>query len=1378
MSSPSPSADRNLIFGLLALQMDFLSSEQLLDALHAWMRRKTTPIGEILRERGLLNERRLELLHGMVEEHVAQHGGDPHASLAALRVEASVRQDLSRIDDSDVQASLASLPATPDTCDDAALDSAAILPTAAPAASGIAGVRFRRLREHARGGLGEVFVAVDSELNREVALKEIQDRFADHPDARARFLREAEVTGKLEHPGVVPVYGLGLYPDGRPYYAMRFIRGESMQEAIRRFHGSRSREPSGTVESAARLAAPTFDSLEFRELLGRFVAVCNAVAYAHSRGVIHRDLKPANVMLGEYGETLVVDWGLARVMDQPTGEQTTAERPVELGSGSATAPTQMGQVVGTPAYMPPEQAEGRHDRVGMASDVFALGGTLYALLTGAAPYSGADVLAKARRGEVVPARQRNASVPAALEAVCQKAMANRPENRYPKAQVLAEEVQRWLAGEPVTAWPEPLSVKAGRWVRKNRVLASATAAAAVVALVLATAGSVWLQQQKEQQRLERLAQREKAGVQAKAGLKQVEELRQQYRFAAAATVLAQVRVWAEQAADGELDAAVEQAQGDLDLARELDDVRQKAVLPVEGKWNTRWLRAEYARVLLKHGLDVLAGDSGAGVERIQSSAVRESIVAALEDWAWAESDARKKQRLLQVANSADEPDKWRQTVREAVARGNRERLRQLAREVEADELNPSVVVLLALALGYEDKEATALLRRMQRAQAHDFWVNFHLGISLHKQKKDQEAAECFLLTVALRPDSAPAYTHLGLALRDQGKLDEAIDCYRKAILLDPKYAAAHNNLGVALHDQGKVDEAIDCYRQAILLDPKDALPHNNLGNALKAKGKLGEAIDCYRKAILLRPKFAAAHTHLGNALLAKGKVDEAFDCFHKAIRLDPNDAHAHDNLGVALKAQGKVDEAIDCHRKAILLDPKYAEAHSNLGNALKNQGKLDEAIDCHRKAIEIDPKYATAHYNLGTTLLRTGKVDEAIDCLRQAIRLDPKYAKAHNNLGTALLRTGKVDEAFDCYRKGILLDPKDAVAHHNLGNALRVKGKLDEAITCYRQAVLLDPKDALAHSDLGAALADTGKVDEAIEYLRKAIRLDPKLARAHNNLGNALKAKGKVDEAIDCYREAIRLDSKFANAHYSLGNTLLGKGKVDEAIDCLRTAIQLDPKDAVAHGALGQALLRQGKFSEAQKSLRRCLTLLPPGHPNRGLTLKLVQQCQQFLAADPKLQAFLAGKGAPADAAGQVQMADLAQQPYKRLYLTSARLYRDAFARQPSLADAHRYNAACAALAGTGQGKDAAGLDDAQRASWRQQALDWLAADRARLADLAKKAAGRPAVRQQLRRWLKDPDLAGVRDEPAMARLPEKERERWRKLWADVAALLKNVEQE
>jgi tRNA A-37 threonylcarbamoyl transferase component Bud32 len=181
--------------------------------------------------------------------------------------------------------------------------------------------RFRILRKHAEGALGQVSVALDEELHREVALKEIKERLADNPESRARFLVEAEITGRLEHPGIVPIYSLGIRANGRPFYAMRLIRGQSLKDAIAEFHGG-FQPPSANATGAAALvrqAGPAFDSLEFRQLLGRFTAVCNAIAYAHSSGVLHRDIKPGNIMLGNYGETLVVDWGLAKAQKITNG---------------------------------------------------------------------------------------------------------------------------------------------------------------------------------------------------------------------------------------------------------------------------------------------------------------------------------------------------------------------------------------------------------------------------------------------------------------------------------------------------------------------------------------------------------------------------------------------------------------------------------------------------------------------------------------------------------------------------------------------------------------------------------------------------------------------------------------------------------------------------------------------------------------------------------------------------------------------------------------------------------------------------------------------------------------------------------------------------
>lgn len=344
-------------------------------------------------------------------------------------------------------------------------------------------IRYRSLRPHAKGGLGEVFLALDEELGREVALKEIQSRHADRPESRARFLVEAEVTGGLEHPGIVPVYGLGQYADGRPYYAMRFIRGRTLKDAIEAYH-----------DSEAHKCDPGERALELRALLNRLIDVCNALAYAHTRGVLHRDIKPANIMLGGFGETLVVDWGLAKTLDRPDAPREGELGPLRpLSAGASGTGTMYGSTVGTPNFMSPEQASGALDQLGPASDVYSIGATLYTILTGRPPFHEpqlALLLSKVREGLFPRPRTINRQVPPALEAICLKAMARLPEDRYPNARALADDLEHWLADEPVSVYREPWTARLARWARRHKTLVTTAVALVLTALVALAIGTV------------------------------------------------------------------------------------------------------------------------------------------------------------------------------------------------------------------------------------------------------------------------------------------------------------------------------------------------------------------------------------------------------------------------------------------------------------------------------------------------------------------------------------------------------------------------------------------------------------------------------------------------------------------------------------------------------------------------------------------------------------------------------------------------------------------------------------------------------------------------------------------------------------------------
>ena len=570
------SADRNLLFGILALQMDFISRNQLIEAMNGWMLDKSKTLGELLVKREHLATANCQLLESLVDAHVAQHGGQAEASLASLPVAASVAKELNELGDPDVQSIVqytiiqtpeelsAGSGATGAGAADVTVD--AHSPAAEPAH--VESVeerpetgdgdphqtiqqtliqppvenesRYRILRPFAEGGLGQVSIAMDEELNREVAFKEIKLRHVRNESARSRFVVEAEVTGGLEHPGIVPVYGFGEFDDGRPYYAMRFIRGETLLDALLQFHemewnetatgetADESAEASADTSSDSTRASSTTkakagessvaysQNLEFRGLINHFIDVCHAIEYAHSRSVLHRDLKPANIMLGNYGETLVVDWGLAKASGttEPTAD---GELPLNPASGSHSAATQAGSLIGTPSFMSPEQAEGRIEQLGPASDVYSLGATLFQVLTGQPP-AGArpghrtseklavtELLKRVRKGKVPRPSEVNPHVPSALDAVCLKAMALRPGDRYPSARAFGEDLEAWLADEPVSAWQEPWTIRARRWARRHPAIVSTGVSALAIGLVAFAIGFAVVSESHESERLAKIA---------------------------------------------------------------------------------------------------------------------------------------------------------------------------------------------------------------------------------------------------------------------------------------------------------------------------------------------------------------------------------------------------------------------------------------------------------------------------------------------------------------------------------------------------------------------------------------------------------------------------------------------------------------------------------------------------------------------------------------------------------------------------------------------------------------------------------------------------------------------------------------------------------
>lgn len=499
-------AERNLLFAGLGLQLGILSKDKVIRAFTEWLFNKSKPLGEILVAQKGISEEECKALEIAVDANIKQEGGEKEA-LASLDQVKDLESDLNHLDDQDLYQTFCSAVSMKQSLIHKSNENKTSkpeinLPPEKPNPQPILEKttdRFERQQFLDAGNLGEIYFAKDSELNRTVVNKYIRPDRAHENLTQALFHLEGEVTGALEHPGIVPVYGLGKDSKDRRYYAMRYINGQKLTRVISDYHGI-SKNNYGLKQEV------------LVGLLQSFESACLAIEYAHQKGVIHCDIKPDNIMIGNYGEVFVVDWGLVVVhgsaLNTPVEDtletldlgQMPLYRPSDLAS-SGLHQKQGGSrqgVGGTPAYMAPEQLKATlEDDVSLinpVSDVYALGSTLFQILTGKAPHlpkkdskeSMTDYQQRILTGNIPSPRDLNPGIPKGLNAIVLKAMALNTSARYASARNLAEDVNRFLADEPVQAYQEPILEKTKRWIRKNRTLVGA----AMVVLMLVTVGAM------------------------------------------------------------------------------------------------------------------------------------------------------------------------------------------------------------------------------------------------------------------------------------------------------------------------------------------------------------------------------------------------------------------------------------------------------------------------------------------------------------------------------------------------------------------------------------------------------------------------------------------------------------------------------------------------------------------------------------------------------------------------------------------------------------------------------------------------------------------------------------------------------------------------
>ncbi len=752
----------------------------------------------------------------------------------------------------------------------------------------------RLVGEIGRGGMGVVLRGRDPFFDRALAVKVLLARPADHPDLARRFLAEARLTGRLQHPGVPPVHEQGSLDDGRPYFTMKLIEGRTLDAHLK------------------DRADPLHDLPRFVTVFGQ---VCQTVGYAHSLRIVHRDLKPANVMVGAFGEVQVMDWGLAKEVGARGEDAAAEDRASESGD---TFLTMAGQAVGTPAYMPPEQARGAHDELDERADVFGLGAILCKVLTGHAPYrgtSGAAVIEMARGADLAEARERLSACGADPELIrlALACLDPEPAGRPRDAAAVAAAVTAYQTGvadrlkaAEIDRAAAQVRARAERGKRRLTV-----ALAAVVLAAGATAGVVWnrLQQQRRTRQTQTVQQ-------ASEALGKARLLDEQ----AAAVPLTDLARWREAetlrraalAAAEQADQAATAGEPDPQTRQEVDDLlprlrgeaeatsRDRAMIETlhavryvttdvldddgmdrhlathgneDGIVSNRAPGARrYAQVFRDYGIDVEAMSADAVVAAVGGRRIRTQLVAALFDWLRLTDAGPLRDKLLRVARSAV-PGAATDQFCDAIARDDGAAQETIAATPAVVKLPVPAVLMLADAL-FQDhrvRPAVAVLRRVQREHPDDYWVNTRLGEYLAfvggtDAPRMAEATRFFNAALVGQPRGITARVRLADAMSFTGDYDDAEAAYRGVLTDQPGLVYVRVKLAIFLVVAGRHDEALEESRRAVAQRPQSAFVHEAHGSICTMIGRYDDAVAACREAVRIRPEIGAYFSSLGNAL--------------------------------------------------------------------------------------------------------------------------------------------------------------------------------------------------------------------------------------------------------------------------------------------------------------------------------------------------------------------------------------------------------------------------------------------------------------------------------------------------------------------------------
>ena len=1109
--------------------------------------------------------------------------------------------------------------------------------------------RYQALGEIGHGGVGVVYKGRDHDLGRDVAIKILRDDYTRRPEMLSRFVEEAQISGQLQHPGIVPVYELGLHAGERPFIAMKLIKGESLAFQLK----SRGAGPS-----------------ERQRLIGIFEQICQTMAYAHSRNVIHRDLKPANVMIGAFGEVQIVDWGFAKVfkrgLEPDEGESPAAIsskclsqiETLRSGSGSGSHSTP-GSMMGTPAYMPPEQARGEVESLDSRSDVFGLGAILCEILTGQPPYAKADgsqiqqaATANLARAQV---RLKECGADPQLVSLCLQCLAPAQAARPSSAGEVAERIGEYQRAVEERAQQADLRAVEAHYRQRNTLMASV---GTVLLLILGTSGWLWSSagaRERADQATDRVARArdDASGAHGQALASGLDPRRWDAAVSSARNVVALCEdpvVGAEtrrsavaqltlmeaqaRAAHAEADRL---ARDDAMLERLVrvriptdDDLRDGADLSEQ-----RRLDAGYADAFASYlpGVDLFHDSIGQALDSLQEGEIERELAADLDHWALIRDtlhgslgglDQRQTDRLRALAGELGPEGEWRGELRRLLPSAQVEgaSLTALASRANLAELDASDFRVLSAALwrAGETQQAVEILRQARHRHPQDFDLCFQLALRLEllPAPRAEESLGVYRIANALRPELDEVLHRQALILEGLGRPEEADAIYRTLIERDPERAHWHFHLGDSLRDKGDVEGARRSYERGIEQQPLVYDSWGNLIFLLSTNGDLEGATAWGYRAMEYHSGEAKLHNTLATITGNLGRHEEALEHARVALDLDPPAAHyglavvqgalgdteaaivnygrsietdpswwpAYHNLGLTYRDLARLEEWTAHGALVVEAHPDRAEAHAYFGNALLGAGRHEQAVEELRTAVSMAPDSAPFHEILGYAYKAQGKYSMARQALARASEIDPESATLHTGLAEILNLLDRHREALEHFQRALELDPALDGIHESLGLTFLLQGEKSDAKACFEEALVLDPDSTVALLYLGQLLFDEGDFERAASLFQHALQVDPGLAEAWRSLGALSSRQGRMDEALEHWKQAVELDPSNVPAQLDLAWALTERGDEEAAIEHFSAAIECEPENGQTYNSLGLALRSVGRYEEAVEAYR------------------------------------------------------------------------------------------------------------------------------------------------------------------------------------------------